>query len=127
MKQQSGFTLIELVVVIVLLGILGAAATAKFQDLSGEARLAAIKGIAAEMQSGSAINYAKKQANSANTVESVLNCNEADNVLSSGALPAGYTLNALACTTGETPTCTVTDSNVTPNLTFDFNPICQAP
>ena len=57
-KSQKGFTLIELVVVIVLLGILGVTALAKFQDLSAQAADAAEQGIASELSSAAAINFA---------------------------------------------------------------------
>lgn len=58
MKQTNrGFTLIELVVVIVILGILAAVALPKFVDLSGDARTAAIQGFAGAISSGDAINY----------------------------------------------------------------------
>ena len=65
-KAQKGFTLIELVVVVVLLGILGVTALARFQDLSGDAQNAANQGVASELSSGSSINFATRSLNAAN-------------------------------------------------------------
>lgn len=60
-KQQNGFTIIELVVVIVILGILAAVAFPKFQDLSGDARQAVVNGAAAALKSAAVISFAKNQ------------------------------------------------------------------
>lgn len=54
-KQQSGFTLIELIMVIVILGILAAFALPKFADLSGDARYSSISGALGSVRSASAI------------------------------------------------------------------------
>ena len=57
--QYRGFTIIELVSVIVVLGILAAVAFPKFQDLSTSAKNAAVAGAVAAFKSASVITLAK--------------------------------------------------------------------
>lgn len=59
MKRQGGFTLIELVVVIVILGILAVTAAPKFLNLQTDAREATLNGFKGSMQGASSMVYAK--------------------------------------------------------------------
>lgn len=59
MKKQAGFTLIELVIVIIILGILAVTAAPKFLNLQDDARQAAADGVKASLQSAANLVYSK--------------------------------------------------------------------
>lgn len=115
-KPLQGFTLIELVIVIAIIGILSAVAIPKFINLSANAQTAATSAIAGALGAANASNYAARKLSSALGV-AVTNCTSLSSALQ-GGLPTGYTITSTAVAADADVTCTVTGPSST---TATFN------
>jgi MSHA pilin protein MshA len=124
-RHQAGFTMIELIVVIVILGVLAATALPKFIDVQSNAKDSSLKGVAGSFASAMSVNYGGCLVNSHDPLAGkcvlVNSCGDVKDLLQGGELPDGYTVadTAISTTNGTTGTCTVVQTDGGLDLDFD--------
>lgn len=110
-RQQKGFTLIELIIVLVVIGILVGIVVPRFINQNTLAQQNSTNSLAAALSAASSENFAKRSANSA-LGSAISDCNQNNSLLQSG-LPAGYSIASSAIAAGATVTCTLNGPNGT--------------
>jgi MSHA pilin protein MshA len=129
---HRGFTLIELIITIVIIGVLAAVAIPKFQSLTGDAEKGVAAGAGAALASATSVNYARSKVPGAIaapaagfTYYPLATCAALDaaTIAALADLPAGYTVigGAAVLTPGVASAgCSVQGPGATP-VTFAFN------
>lgn len=102
---ESGFTFIELVIVIAIIGILSVIAIPKFISLSKTSQINATKSLAGALSSANAENYVSRIISTTNG-SPINNCKSVANLLQNG-LPTGYSITSRGVNVNATVNCTL--------------------
>jgi prepilin-type N-terminal cleavage/methylation domain-containing protein len=117
-NEQSGFTLVELVIAVALVGVLSIVAIPKITGVSDDARQASVNGVAFSLAEASKRNYMIRGANNVNGF-AVLICSDTLKSLENDAVPTGFALKdgtatvTLTTDTASQGACTV-ETTTTP-------------
>ncbi|MCF7488691.1 MULTISPECIES: prepilin-type N-terminal cleavage/methylation domain-containing protein [Vibrio] len=122
MKRQGGFTLIELVVVIVILGILAVTAAPRFLNLQDDARASSLQGLKGAIDGASGIVYGKSAVEGQEALDSTTNP-DVEGITTAYGYPTANEAGIVAAVVGLSTDWDVvasTSAPATPSLTFAF-------
>ncbi len=105
--KQNGYTLIELIIVMVIVAILSTVSLTTYANLQDDSKQASAQGVAGALGSAAVANYVLRSAGKGSaSTRAIADCADVANLLTPGSL-ATFTISPKPIAAGAAETCTV--------------------